>query len=119
MERSKRQAAMEERHAYWRGVIEEAESSGLSNRAFCRGRGVNEHLFYHWRRVLKLESALGSRGDAKAEGRFVLVSSEEFAPQAAVSVLELAVDHGWKLRIGPGTDSATLRMVLDELAHRR
>lgn len=37
----------------WAMVIQECNSSGLSNREFCRQRGIAEKNFYYWRRKLR------------------------------------------------------------------
>lgn len=37
----------------WAMVIQECTSSGLSNREFCRQRGVSEKSFYYWQRKLR------------------------------------------------------------------
>ncbi len=37
----------------WAMVIQECNSSGLSNREFCRQRGIAEKSFYYWQRKLR------------------------------------------------------------------
>ncbi len=37
----------------WARVIQECNSSGLSNREFCRQRGIAEKSFYYWQRKLR------------------------------------------------------------------
>ena len=37
----------------WAMVIQESSSSGLSNREFCRQRGISEKSFYYWQRKLR------------------------------------------------------------------
>ncbi len=37
----------------WGMVIQECNSSGLSNREFCRQRGISEKSFYYWQRKLR------------------------------------------------------------------
>ncbi len=43
----------------WAVLIRECQSSGLSNREFCRQRGVSEKSFYYWLRKLR-EKAVDS-----------------------------------------------------------
>ncbi len=112
---NKRQAKMRERRAHWREMVEAAARSGQSIRVFCRERKVGEHLFYHWRRVLELEGRAGKRDEA----RFLLVRPEAEASTETAAGLELAVEHGWRLRIPRGADEATLRAVLVALAAAR
>ena len=37
----------------WAMVIQECNDSGLSNREFCRQRGISEKTFYYWLRKLR------------------------------------------------------------------
>ncbi len=37
----------------WATVIQECNSSRLSNREFCRQRGIAEKSFYYWQRKLR------------------------------------------------------------------
>ena len=37
----------------WASVIRECNASGLSNREFCRQRGITEKTFYYWLRKLR------------------------------------------------------------------
>lgn len=39
----------------WAMVIQECSSSGLSNREFCRQRGIAEKSFYYWQRKLRTQ----------------------------------------------------------------
>ena len=41
----------------WAMVIQECSSSGLSNREFCRQRGIPEKTFYYWLRKLRSQMA--------------------------------------------------------------
>ncbi|MCU0227573.1 MAG: hypothetical protein MUF01_08020 [Bryobacterales bacterium] len=71
----------------------EVAASRLSQRAFCKQRGIAEPLFYHWRRVLAEEDArlaqqssgLPARTsvEGKGEVRFALVARYGSASQQA------------------------------------
>ena len=37
----------------WEMVVQECAASGLSNREFCRQRGISEKSFYYWQRKLR------------------------------------------------------------------
>ena len=37
----------------WEMVVQECAASGLSNREFCRQRGIAEKSFYYWQRKLR------------------------------------------------------------------
>ena len=41
----------------WAMVIQECNSSGLSNREFCRQRGISEKTYYYWLRKLRSHMA--------------------------------------------------------------
>ncbi len=41
----------------WAMLIQECNSSGLSNREFCRQRGISEKSFYYWLRKLRGQMA--------------------------------------------------------------
>ncbi len=47
----------EYRTQQWTMLIRECQSSGLSNREFCRQRGVSEKSFYYWLRKLREQAA--------------------------------------------------------------
>ncbi|MCC7339640.1 MAG: hypothetical protein IT170_01025 [Bryobacterales bacterium] len=80
----RREAASRARRLYWRELMAEVAASGLSQRAFCKQRGIAEPLFYHWRRVLAEEdkrlagqsSRLAARASVEGQGkvRFALVA---------------------------------------------
>ena len=41
----------------WAMVIQECSNSGLSNREFCRQRGISEMSYYYWLRKLRSQMA--------------------------------------------------------------
>ena len=41
----------------WTMVIQECSNSGLSNREFCRQRGISEKTYYYWLRKLRCQMA--------------------------------------------------------------
>lgn len=41
----------------WALLIQECNNSGLSNREFCRQRGISEKSFYYWLRKLRSHMA--------------------------------------------------------------
>jgi transposase-like protein len=80
-------------------LIAQQEQSGLSVRAICKQHRTSEHSFHQWRK--RLSEALPMK--------FALVETSRGAP-AGVAVLVLV--SGERLRIAPGIDDATLRLVL-------
>jgi transposase-like protein len=100
---------MSSRRPHRRRVMEEAERSGISVRAFCRQRGIAENVFYYWRRVL--EADRGQSSTRNEPGQFLLVDPKADTREAGEATLELIVERERRLRIPPGTDGATLRVV--------
>lgn len=47
----------EYRAQQWAMVVQECVASGLSNREFCRQRGIAEKSFYYWQRKLRTQIA--------------------------------------------------------------
>ena len=45
----------EYRAQQWAMVVQECAASGLSNREFCRQRGIAEKIFYYWQRKLRTQ----------------------------------------------------------------
>ena len=104
---------MKARRAHWRRIFEEAARSEGSTRRFCQEHNVDETQYYYWRRVLAEEEGTGAPEQA---ARFVLVSPEAQRASESEGAIELVLDRGWRLRIRPGVDEATLRCVLAALA---
>jgi transposase-like protein len=95
------------RRQKWVELIRQQEGSGVAVSAFCREHSVSEPSFYGWRKRLK----------ASGPVRFALVDAS--APSAINSAaIELVLVSGDRLRILPGTDTATLRSVLSVLRER-
>jgi len=88
----------EQRRELWRQTIAQQETSGLSIRAYCRGRGLHEHAFYGWRQRLRRQNI---------PVRFALVETK---PEETAPPIELMLVSGDRLRIPP--DAATLKLVL-------
>ena len=45
----------EYRAQQWAVVVQECAASGLSNREFCKQRGIVEKTFYYWQRKLRTQ----------------------------------------------------------------
>jgi transposase-like protein len=105
------QRADEQTRGQWQKLIAEAARSGRSIRAYCRERDVTEGQFYAWRRRLN-GSGHGAVRGAVPGATFALVQETGATPEPPTAGVELVWTDGRRLRIGPGTDAATLRMVL-------
>jgi hypothetical protein len=102
---SKTQAA---RLDFWRQLIAAQQQSGMSVRAFCQQRRTSEYSFYHWRKRLAGQLPM----------KFALVETSRSAP-TAVAAMEVILASGERLRIAPGVEAATLRLVLSVLREPR
>src|SRR5271170_2136569 len=89
---------------FWRQLTGKQQESGMSVRAFCQQHGTSEYSFYHWRKRLGEQLPM----------KFALVETSQSAP-ATVAVSEVILASGERLRIVPGIDAATLRLVLSLL----
>ena len=101
---------------FWRRMVRQWRKSGLSVRAFCAERGLSEPSFYAWRRTL-------AERDATAVPFVPLTVTPEPRPVTAdngsAGALELVLDAGRRLRIGPGFDGPTLARLLALLEEGR
>ena len=90
----------------WTERIAAQQHSGISVKQFCKERGLTEYSFYAWRKRLQesgsVRFALVERGARRQE-------------RTAEPLVELVLTTGERLRISPGVDITTLRMVLDAL----
>ena len=102
---SKTQAA---RLDFWRQLIAKQQQSGMPVRAFCQQHRTSEYSFYHWRKRLREQLPM----------KFALVETSRSAP-TAVATMEVILTSGERLRIAPGVDDATLRLVLCVLCEPR
>jgi hypothetical protein len=100
---------------FWRRRVRQWHGSGLSIAEFCRQQKLAAASFYNWRRTL-------AQRDAEAtEFVPVRVLAEPVpAPSASAAAgLELVLDGGRRLRVGPAFDDATLRRLLAVLEEGR
>ena len=49
----------EYRRQQWAQIIRECQSSGLSNKEYCRQQGISEKTYYYWQKKLRSEAAEG------------------------------------------------------------
>lgn len=95
----------------WRCLIEEFRRSGQGPTEFCRARGLDVAQFHYWRRVLAREDQ-----EEHTPGQFVLLGRDiSLKAGDEDPALELETADGWHLRIRPGADKETLRLVIDAL----
>jgi len=114
-------ASATERRAHWQDEVAAGKASNLSIRECCLQRGIHPRHCYYWRQRLAREAAAAIQPSArrKPESRFALVRAEPEPTAAAAThdgALEPVLESGWRLRIRPDVDAATLRTVLSALA---
>lgn len=98
----------EARREFWRQLIAKQQQSGVCVRAFCQEHRASEYGFYQWRKRLAQQVPV----------KFALVEAGPSADVRAEAV-ELILASGERLRVSPGVDTATLRLVLSVLREPR
>ena len=91
----------------WAMVVEECRLSGLSNRAYCRERGISEKTYYYWLRRLR-QAAITAAGEP-TQNKLVEVSLREDAEKSGGLSLSF---KGAELTVTDETSEAALRTVL-------
>lgn len=97
----------------WRHHIDEQQSSGLSVRAFCSRRGLAEHNFYQWRKLLNERDH-----EARSSSPTPLFVPVEVADVSATSRIEIVLAGGQRVNVSPGFDVATFAQVVAVLEGR-
>ena len=90
----------------WAMVIQECSYSGLSNREFCRQRGISEKTYYYWLRKLRSQMA-----EAAAPQ---LVQLEPTPALAQDDVLQIQY-RGAELKLPVGVDMDAVAALLRSL----
>ncbi len=101
----------EQKERQWRRRIDQWRASKLSVRAFCARYGLATASFYNWRRVLQ-------RREADEQPAFVPVQVVADAAPVQASALEVVLTDGRTVRVAPGFDATTLRLLLAVLEGR-
>ena len=88
----------------WEMVVQECASSGLSNREFCRQRGIPEKSFYYWQRKLRQQ--------------IVESASPQLVPLDPVTEPEVLLQiqyRGAELKLPAGVDMDAVAAILRSL----
>jgi transposase-like protein len=117
-------ASDKKRERYWRELIGRQRASGQTVAGFCRQAGVSDASFYTWRRRLHANAASVERNrrpnSGKEEARAPMASLVPVQvvadPNASDTTVEIHLPGAVMLRISPGCDEQTVRMVLAALA---
>ena len=105
----------EERERYWRGVILDQRTSGLSISAFCRERKVPEGSFFNWRRKLSERQVERPVKFEDAAAKFVSLELPPSPPAATRSGCEVVLPNGCRLIVPMQCDAGWLREILGAL----
>ena len=97
----------------WRRWIEEHLSGSLSVRAFCARRGLAEHNFYQWRKLLAERDR-----EAQPTSAADLFIPVEVAGVVADSRIEIVLAGGQRVNVPTGFDAPTLAQVVAVLEGR-
>ena len=99
---------MSEREAYWRELIDEHESSGLSVAEFCEWQEVSTASFYQWRK--RFRDSVATAMDAPM---FVPVSVvDEVSASSLAAAIEIALPNGCVVRVADGVSGETMALAL-------
>ncbi len=102
-----------ERERYWRGVLEDQKSSGLSISAFCRDRKVPAASFFNWRRKLAERDGSVERNDVAA--KFVALELPPSPTAASRSGCEVVLPNGCRVIIPTQCDAGWLGEIVRTL----
>lgn len=127
---------VENRHAHWNAIIQEAEKSGMPYSSWCREHDVKLSQFYRWRRKLResnTEKKTGSNKKPKTVQEDIpeTVFCEIKAPTAEVTSLHDVITDEMsgfvpeamlligqvRLLVGSGVSEETLKTILSVLSH--
>ena len=97
-----------EKGQFWRFVLEEHASSGLSVRAFCKRESLSESSFYSWRRKIR-HSDSAETTSVFPNG---LVPVDVIEQPTANHVLDIVVPGNVVVRIQEHCSTETLSRVL-------
>ena len=120
-------ASGKNRARFWRELIERHRASGQTAVQFCKKAGVSTASFYTWKRRLNAEVAATRRkthpgGQRKKEPPAQVASLVPVQvvadPSASDAPVEVHLPGAVMLRIGPGCEEQTLRVVLAALANQ-
>ncbi|MEE9311130.1 MAG: hypothetical protein V3V10_01835 [Planctomycetota bacterium] len=120
---SKRGERSVEKEAYWKRTMAEWRESGLTGRDFCKKKGLNEHLYYSWKRKLRISAIEAKAQKTVAKGKEVQLTQPVFIPLTlkpeVIAENKLDVNTTIEIVIGqhavhvqPDFDNETLSRVL-------
>jgi transposase len=97
---------------FWRRMLRQWRSSGLSVRAFCQQHELAEPTFYAWRRTIAQRDAVS---DAPVFLPVQVASEAKTTPTTladTTATLEVVLHSGRRLHVGVGFDGPTLQRLV-------
>ena len=117
------------RDEQWADVVSQWRASGLSQKEFCRRRGISDRALNNWlykspyrERVARILAARSQDELDSETPRFlpvaVLRATPETSSQASCVTIEVVLPSGPRIVVMPGFDAETLRRVVAALEAR-
>ena len=109
----------------WREAIADHQRSGVSVRAFCRDRQLNESSFYYWRKTIRDHESRSKSDVLPVLAPVVLVHEPlgESAPQSSATQptpsIEIVLGDGTTVRVPSGSTRTQLAVVFAVLEPTR
>lgn len=97
------QVRNEYRKQQWAQIIQECQSSGLSNKEYCRQHGISEKSYYYWLKKLRIAAAGG------------MPQIVEMEPPSGMEDKMYIRIRGAELTLPAGTDAETIGAILRSL----
>lgn len=114
------------RDEYWANTVSEWRASGLSQKEFCRRRGISDRALNNWLYKSPYRERVARVLDARAQGtvheetpKFVPVSlvamPQVIEPHSRSAAIEVVLQSGLRIVVPRGFDDETLRRIITAL----
>jgi hypothetical protein len=106
-----------EKLQFWRGLLNEQPSSGLTVKAFCDAKGVSVPSFYSWRRKIVRDDSASHQAVSRNDPGLVPVTVIDPPKHQATEVvdsqcIEIVTPSGFSLRVGRDLPAETVAQLL-------
>ena len=81
------------RLAEWKKILTEANSSGMSKRAWCKANGINERKLYYWQHRIWQTESTGHHLSAEHNQHNLPVRASRSLPDNGFVEVDLAHDY--------------------------
>ena len=98
---------------YWREIITEWKSSGMSINDYCRKRGLKGVTFYYWRRELRKRDQQACHGIVKTSAKVIEVPFTEVRLKGwEPPGIEVIISDARRIVVHPGFDTESFIRVI-------